>query len=67
MKLIFLGLTASGLLCLGFAAWGLYTSMGRTHFDEMAGIIPYVSGLVGWVLIGSAGVLGAYVFFKGGG
>ena len=66
MKLILLGLTASGVLCLAFAAWGLYTPAGRIRFDEMAGIIPFASGLVGLVLIGAVGVLGAYMFFKGG-
>lgn len=66
MKLILLGLTLSGLLCLGFSAWGLYTPAGRIRFDEMAGIIPYMSGLVGWVFIGAGVVLGAYMVFKAG-
>lgn len=54
MKLLIVGLTLAGLTCLAFAAWGLYTSAGRTRFDEMDGIYPYLSGLLGWLLIAVA-------------
>jgi len=65
MKLILIGLTLSGLSCLAFAAWGIYTPMGKSKFDEMDGIIPYLSGFLGWVLIAVALALAAYLSFKG--
>jgi len=54
MKLAVVGITLTGIACLAFAAWGLYTPAGRTRFDEMDGIYPYLSGFVGWGLIAAA-------------
>lgn len=57
MKLIVLGLILAGFACLAFAAWGIYTPMGRSKFEEMDGIYPYLSDFVGWLLIGAAVVM----------
>lgn len=61
MKLIVPGLALTGLACLAFAAWGLYTPMGRTRFDEMDGIYPYLGGFLGWGLIAVAVVVHVFV------
>jgi hypothetical protein len=42
-------LLVAGAGCFAFAYWGLKTPAGRRAFDEMAGIIPMVAGLVGAV------------------
>ena len=44
------------LLVLGavatiFGWWGVYTTSGRQHFDEMAGIIPMASMALGGLLL----------------
>lgn len=57
MKLIVPGLILAGLACLAFAAWGIYTPAGRTRFDEMDGIYPYLGGFLGWVLVAAAVIL----------
>jgi hypothetical protein len=41
----------SGAAGLGFAWWGLQTTAGRHAFDEMAGIIPVVAGILGLCLL----------------
>lgn len=35
---------------LVFYYWGVYTASGRSHFDEMDGIIPWASGLLALTL-----------------
>ena len=43
------------LACESFAYWGLSTVSGRRAFDEMAGMIPLASGLLGVLFaLGSA-------------
>lgn len=45
-----------------FGWWGLETVSGRRAFDEMAGIIPLVTGVASFILLLIAGVL--YYFAK---
>lgn len=40
-----------GVILLVFAWWGLETAAGQQQFDEMAGMIPFGSGLVGALLL----------------
>ena len=40
-----------GVLAVGFGYWGLNTLQGRKNFDEMAGMIPFFSGIAGCVAI----------------
>ncbi len=43
------------LACEAFAYWGLNTVSGQHAFDEMAGMIPFASGLFGiFFAMGSA-------------
>ena len=46
-----------GLAAIGFGYWGIFTAGGRRSFDEMAGIIPFVSLVAGI----AAAVLGLLV------
>jgi len=46
-----------GLVCLTFAWWGMNTEAGQHAYDEMAGIIPLASGLLGWCLIAAAALI----------
>tara|TARA_R110002096_G_scaffold42893_30_gene115419 strand:+ start:436 stop:633 length:198 start_codon:yes stop_codon:yes gene_type:complete len=46
-----------GLAAVLFGAWGIHTKMGRSRFDEMAGIIPYSAWYLGIGLIALAVVL----------
>jgi hypothetical protein len=46
------------MVCELFAWWGLHTTAGTRHFDEMAGIIPLAAGALGAVL--ACGALGAW-------
>jgi TRAP-type C4-dicarboxylate transport system permease small subunit len=57
MKALIFVLVLLGSSGVIFGAWGVYTSQGRAKFDEMDGIIPYFSGIVGGVLIIIAVVL----------
>lgn len=41
----------AGVMCLAFAYWGLETPWGRTHFDEMDGMIPFFVGIGGLVIL----------------
>lgn len=51
MKRLALFLIVCGAVGLAFAYWGLETSMGRAHFDEMDGLYPFFGGVAGIVLI----------------
>lgn len=42
------------LLLAGFAYWGIFTSAGRTRFDEMDGIYPWLAGAASLLLFLSA-------------
>ena len=49
------------LLALGsgsFGYWGLHTASGRQAFDEMTGILPWVSAWASLALAAAAGVTG---------
>ena len=43
--------------CEAFGYWGLNTVSGRAAFDEMAGIVPGVAQILGWVFLIAAGVV----------
>ena len=50
-------LTILGLAMICFSWWGLETPAGNRQFDEMAGMIPEFSGVVGALfLVASAGI-----------
>jgi hypothetical protein len=51
-------LLVAAIPCWGFAHWGLETTAGRAAFDEMAGIIPMVVGILGIVFALCAAVIG---------
>lgn len=50
-------LFAIALACLAFGWWGLNTTAGNHRFDEMAGIVPFAVGVLGWVLVLAAVVV----------
>lgn len=51
MKRLALFLIVCGAMGLAFAYWGLETSTGRAHFDEMDGLYPFFGGVAGAVFI----------------
>lgn len=53
-----------GFLCLTFAAWGLYVPAGHAYFDEMAGIIPLLSGVFGLFMVGIALMLALILWLR---
>ncbi len=53
-----------GLSAALFGAWGRYTEAGRTHYDEMAGMIPYFAWWAGIILIVVAAILGIGIVVK---
>ena len=57
MKSFALVLALASLAGLVFSWWGLETVAGRRQFDDMAGIIPLVSGIASLVLLVVAAVL----------
>ncbi|MEM5472788.1 hypothetical protein WNZ14_13730 [Hoeflea sp. AS60] len=57
MKLFAILLALVSLAGLIFGWWGLETVSGRRQFDEMAGIIPLVTGIVSLILLVVAAVL----------
>jgi hypothetical protein len=58
-------LLAAGFAGAGFGWWGLFTPSGRRSFDEMDGIIPAASGLLGAGLIVVGIVLALFVVARG--
>lgn len=40
-----------------FGWWGLYTTAGSRHFDEMAGLIPFFAGIAGAITLLAATLL----------
>lgn len=44
-------LAVVGLALIAFGWWGLHTAAGQDVFDEMAGIIPLLTQLLGGVLL----------------
>ncbi|VVT12931.1 hypothetical protein [Hoeflea sp. EC-HK425] len=57
MKKLAIGLALVSLAGMVFGWWGLETVSGRSHFDEMAGIIPLVTGAGAFILLLIACVL----------
>lgn len=57
MKLLAIFLAFISLAGLIFGWWGLETVSGRRHFDEMAGIIPLLTGIASLVLLAVATVV----------
>jgi hypothetical protein len=62
MKTFALVLELISLAGMIFGWWGVETVSGRRHFDEMAGIIPFVTGIASIVLLFVAAVV--YYFAK---
>lgn len=62
MKQLAMGLALVSLAGMVFGWWGLETVSGRRHFDEMAGIIPLVTGVAAFILLLIAG--GLYYFAR---
>lgn len=60
MKQLAMGLTLVSLAGMVFSWWGLETVSGRRHFDEMAGIIPLVTGVGAFIFLLIAGGLYYY-------
>ncbi|KLN61877.1 hypothetical protein WH96_06270 [Kiloniella spongiae] len=40
-----------GLVGVVFGMWGIYTDAGRARFDEMDGLYPMFSALLGGILV----------------
>ena len=57
MKLFAIVLAWLSLAGMIFGWWGVETVAGRRHFDEMAGIIPFVTGIASLILLLVAAVL----------
>ncbi len=57
MNTVALIVTVSALLALAFGAWGQFSEAGRREFDEMAGILPFVSWYAGIGLAVLAAIL----------
>ena len=57
MKLFAVVLALVSLAGMIFGWWGLETVSGRRQFDEMAGIIPLVVGIAGFILLIVAAIL----------
>ncbi len=57
MKLFAILLALISLAGLIFGCWGLETVSGRHHFDEMAGIIPLLTGIASLVLLAVSAVV----------
>jgi len=57
MKLFAIVLAWLSLAGMIFGWWGVETVAGRRQFDEMAGIIPFVTGIVSLILLLIAAVL----------
>ncbi|MEP3600975.1 MAG: hypothetical protein ABJN26_13725 [Stappiaceae bacterium] len=66
MKIAIKLLILLAIPCLALAGWGIYTPTGRTHYDEMAGIIPFMSGVAGLFLVGAAAILLLLTWFRQG-
>ncbi len=64
MKYLIWILLVFGLLANGFSYWGLETPGGQAQFDEMAGIIPLVVGMLGKLAIVVAIVITGVVFWR---
>lgn len=62
MKTFAIFLAWASLAGMIFGWWGLETAAGRRAFDEMAGIIPLVTGVASFVLLLVAAAL--YYFAK---
>lgn len=41
---------AAAAMALAFGAWGRFSAAGRRQFDEMAGILPFMSWYAGLAL-----------------
>jgi hypothetical protein len=50
---------------LSFGAWGRFSDAGKVKYDEMAGIIPFLSWYAGIFFAVLALGLGVYVLFRG--
>ena len=57
MKLFAIVLAWLSLAGMIFGWWGVETVAGRRQFDEMAGIIPFVTGIASMILLVVAAVL----------
>ena len=62
MKRIAIGLALLSLAGLVFGWWGLETAAGRRQFDEMAGIIPLLTGVASIILLAVAAVLSYFAW-----
>lgn len=60
MKTLIVLLLIAGLMAVAFGYWGLNTIQGRARFDEMAGIIPFLGRIAGWMAILLAAALTAF-------
>ena len=58
-------LAVAGLALIAFGWWGLHTAAGQDAFDEMAGIIPLLTQLLGGILLLlGVGLTGARIWRK---
>jgi len=57
MKTFALIVTFGAVLSLAFGYWGRFTQVGRLQFDEMAGILPFMSWYAGIGLTVLAAIL----------
>jgi len=62
MKTFAIILACLSLAGMVFGWWGVETVAGSRYFDEMAGIIPFVTGVASIILLLASAVL--YYFAK---
>ena len=56
--------SALGLATFVFGFWGKSSEAGQRYFDEMAGMIPYFSYYLSFVLLFIAVVLWAIIIYR---
>jgi len=64
IKTIYIILFGIALFLSIFCYWGLFTSSGRSNFDEMAGFIPFFAGLIAFFLYLIIFIIWVIRFFK---
>jgi hypothetical protein len=62
MKMVVIVLALVAVAGMTFGWWGLETVSGRRHFDEMAGMIPFFTGVGSVILL----LLAAIRYYFGG-
>ena len=50
LKIIYTVLFISAFILSVFCYWGMFTTSGASNFDEMAGMIPFFSGVLAGIL-----------------